>query len=548
MPAMALNKQLLPIEHGEPRRLQLPAKRSKAAVDLDQRVEVTIVVRSRGSENEWRELVATVTSGLPGQRRYLTRAQFLRKWGASHEDLEAIRKFATALRLKIVSVDAFRRCVVLSGTLRQFSRIFDVVLFAVKHPDGMFRSHRGTPRLPRSIHSLVECVIGLDNIPAVRPHAPAAIKKWSGMNRQALLETYAIPPDLQGKGQCVAIIEFGGGFEQTDLTAYFAQFGLAPPQVLTRSIGGVKNNPAPQSMIRTFLAKDKTGVNSTQVLWTIETMTDLEMVGTIAPKASILLVQAPNDDQGEYHAVTSVIADAENDPSALSCSWGGPEWHHTPSLMRTLDRWFQVAAVLGITVCCATGDQGQAVTLDEPEKLTAQFPASSPYALACGGTTLRPKARIEVAWNQWMGGVHMEGGGGFSDFFPVPTWQCAAKITAGDWIPTGFKSGKGRAIPDVAAKADMAQGYCIIIGGEGMPFGGTSAATPLWAAVVVLLNEGLQARVGSLHELLYDGSLSAGVRDIVAGNTGAFKACKGWDPCTGWGSPRAKALLLALRG
>lgn len=551
---MTRKEQRLPIQHGQPRTLQSPAKRSKAAPDLSKQVDVTFVLRSRGSEDEWRELVAKLTSGPPAERRYLTHAEFARKWGASPGDIQAVKKFAAAQRLKVVSADPFRRCVVVKGSLRQLSRAFSVDFFAVDHPQGTFHSHDKAPQIPQSIHPLVESVLGLDAVPAAVPHTDAPVQ-WSGMDRRALLEAYAVPPRLTGKGQCVAIIELGGGYDKRDLVAYFKQFELPPPPVSRRGIDGVKNDPAPPAMMHQFMldatpqkaAKDPR-INMAQVQWTIETMTDIDMVGTIAPEVSILVVQAPNTDPGQFHAVTAVIADRKNAPSALSISWGAPEQHQTSSLMRVLDRWFQAAAVLGITVCCSSGDMGAAPITSKSGKqtLTAQFPASSPSVLACGGTTLHPKRRIEVAWDQTMNGVHMASGGGFSNVFPLPKWQQDAGIDPQNWIPADTGSGKGRAVPDVAARANMQDGYCVIVGGEGVPCGGTSASAPLWAAVVAILNEQLKTRVGSLHAPLYDGSLSKGIRDITAGNTGAFKACKGWDACTGWGSPRVEALVALL--
>src|SRR4051812_31688952 len=176
----------LPVADGDAPRLPALARRSRAAIDLSGQTEVTLVVRSKGSDEEWRPLVERLTRGLPGERRYLTRAEFARKWAASPEDVEAVRRFAIAQRLKGVSSDPFRRCVGVPGSLRQLSRAFPVEFFAVDHPLGRFRFHRGAPAVPESIQPLIECVLGLDDLPAASPHAaPAA--KGGGMNRQALL-------------------------------------------------------------------------------------------------------------------------------------------------------------------------------------------------------------------------------------------------------------------------------------------------------------------------------------------------------------------------
>src|SRR5262245_10983403 len=142
----------LPNAPGEPRKLPPGARRSTASVDLSEHAEVTLVVRLSRSDDEWYELIAKLTSGLPGERRYLSRAEVLRKWSASPEAMETVRKYATAQRLKVVSSDPLRRCVVVSGSLQQLGRAFDIHFYAVDHPLGRFRSHDGIPR----IHPLVE--------------------------------------------------------------------------------------------------------------------------------------------------------------------------------------------------------------------------------------------------------------------------------------------------------------------------------------------------------------------------------------------------------
>jgi kumamolisin len=552
------NERRLPIEHGEPRKLLLPARRSRKPIDLSQNAEVTLVLRSRGPEEEWQALVAELTNGLPRNRRYLTRAELARKWGTSPEDIDAVRKFVAAQRLEVVMADDARRCVVVSGTLERLERAFEVEFIAVDHPLGTFRSYRNTPNVPETIHPRLECILGLDDLPVARTHAVPAAKGRS-LDRQALLRAYSVPPRLRGKGQCVAVIELGGGFRPSDLKAFFGQFGLAPPRLRTRGVLGAKNHPAPPAMIREFFGSLASSPNSrpplnqsdtTWVAWTYETTADLEMLGAIAPEVSILLVQSFDNAQGKYHAVTSVVMDAKNAPSALSCSWGDMEQALSPSFMRAVDRWFQAAAVLGMTVCCSSGDAGDG-TLD-PEapqnRFTVQFPASSPNVLACGGTTLNMKTGAETTWNQKKWTQHMASGGGFSGVFPMPQFQQAAGIDASDWIPKGVPSGNGRALPDVAGKANLEQNCSSLCAGIDIPMGGTSAAAPLWAAIVAIVNEGLNTRVGSLNALLYDGSLSEGLRDIVTGNSGVFRACKGWDACTGWGSPKAETLLRLLRG
>lgn len=562
---MATPERRLRIRHSAPRRLPAGAKRGAAIAGSSKRAEVTIVVRSRGTAAEWRKLVEERTTGTPGQRRYLTRSEFARSWGASPQDLAAVKKFANAHGLKVISTDAFRRCVVVSGTLRQLSRALAVDFFAVQYLAGTFRSYRGAPTVPAPLHEIIEHILGLDDLPSAKRHVIGIPRPGAPeMDRKELLRAYDIPRHLRGKGQCVAIIELAGGFHRRDCNQFCSGLDLPRPRIHARTVAGAKNAPAPAAQIRRYVDALRTAhmkpcaptsitgdpAVDASVEWTIETTMDISMVSVIAPEASILLVQTTNTDQGQYHAVTSVIADRKHAPSVLSCSWGASESAQTKALMRSLDWWFQAAAVMGITVCVSSGDDGDGTMCAPPgrENLTVSFPASNPHVLAVGGTTLETKTQEEIAWAQTLSfGPQMAGGGGFSREFALPSWQQRASIDPARWLAKGVSSGTGRAIPDVAAKADLDQAFCVIAGGVDVASGGTSAATPLWAALIALLNEGLSANVGSLHTLLYDGTLLPAIRDVVRGSTGHFRARKGWDPCTGWGTPMGEKLLQLLR-
>jgi kumamolisin len=117
----------------------------------------------------------------------------------------------------------------------------------------------------------------------------------------------------------------------------------------------------------------------------------------------------------------------------------------------------------------------------------------------------------------------------------------------------------GRGLPDVAADSAQESGYRVLVDGQWypdpaatpdplLPIGGTSAAAPLWAALVARLNQALGLRLGFLNPMLYKiGSPSAAFRDVALGNNGDYKTAPGWDPCTGLGTPDGQALLDALR-
>jgi kumamolisin len=214
------------------------------------------------------------------------------------------------------------------------------------------------------------------------------------------------------------------------------------------------------------------------------------------------------------------------------------------------------AAALGITVCVAAGDNGSGDAVDDGEP-HVDFPASSPHALACGGTKLIANGATgvissEVVWNETAANEGA-GGGGVSDVYALPSWQADAGVPAragGSGSGSGSGSG-GRGVPDVAGNADPVTGYQIYSGGKAQVVGGTSAVAPLWAALVSRLAQATGQRFGLIQTLLYagvtPGTAVPGFRDTTSGNNGAYTAGPGWDACSGLGSPDGTALLTRLQ-
>ena len=218
-----------------------------------------------------------------------------------------------------------------------------------------------------------------------------------------------------------------------------------------------------------------------------------------------------------------------------------------PQAMQQYDQAFQDAAAVGVTVCVATGDAGSSDGVDDG-LAHVDFPASSPNALACGGTTLNTNAAgsaitSEVVWNDTADGGGATGGG-ISDQFALPSYQDNAGVPPS--VNAGARVGRG--VPDVAANADPNTGYEVRVDGSSVVVGGTSAVAPLWAGLVALLNQSLGKPVGFLNPNLYGSIAQDGVfRDITSGNNGAYSAGPGWDACTGWGVADGTKLLAALK-
>jgi kumamolisin len=201
----------------------------------------------------------------------------------------------------------------------------------------------------------------------------------------------------------------------------------------------------------------------------------------------------------------------------------------------------QDAAAMGVTVTVAAGDDG-ATDASPDNSLQVDFPAASPYVLSCGGTKLEAAGTSisgEEVWNE-LASDSGATGGGVSRVFSIPAWQKASGVPAQP--NTDFP---GRGVPDVAGDADPLTGYVTRVDGQDGVIGGTSAVAPLWAGLIALLNQQLGRRLGFVNPLLYQKGGSA-FHDIVKGNNGHYDADKGWDACTGLGSPNGAALAKAL--
>jgi kumamolisin len=216
--------------------------------------------------------------------------------------------------------------------------------------------------------------------------------------------------------------------------------------------------------------------------------------------------------------------------------------------MQAMDQAFQAAAALGVTVCCAAGDNGSGDGVITDQLAHVDFPASSPYVLGCGGTRLETannQVTSEVVWND---GPNSATGGGVSDFFTLPTWQ------ANVGVPPSANPDHhvGRGVPDVAGDADPQTGYNVYVDGQSLVFGGTSAVAPLWAGLIALMNQQRGQPVGYLNPKLYQnyqGLMQAkALHDVTSGDNGAYSAGQGWDACSGVGTPDGAKLRAALSG
>ena len=513
-------------------RVEIPGSARKAdpqhervgEVDRDKPIEVTVYLRRSGSL-DW---VDQEARRVPSERRTMTRDELADATGASDDDIAAVRSFGREYGLEVTSVEKGRRAVSLRGTVQSVAEAFGAQgLQLFEHPtEGKYRGRSGPLTVPSELGDVITGVFGIDERPQARAHlrrsAAAAAQSYTPPEVAA---AYSFPSSVNGSGQTAAILELGGGFSQTDLDTYFRGVGLTPPSVTAVSVDGGTNSPGTDT--------DADG----------EVMLDIEVLGSVAPGAKIVVYFAPNTDQGFIDALSTAVHDATNKPSVVSISWGGPEDSWTQQARTQMEQILTEGAAAGVTVTVASGDSGSTDGVTDG-KQHVDFPACAPHALGCGGTTLNianGQIASEIVWNELPN--HGAGGGGISIEFAVPSYQSGIKM------PNNVDTGKpGRGVPDVAGDADPETGYSVLVDGSQQTIGGTSAVAPLWAGLIVLLNASLGKPVGFLQPQIYAASAASGFHDITQGNNVGYTAGPGWDACTGNGSPDGAALLTALGG
>ncbi len=505
-------------------------------VDADESAVITLVLRPRPDTLvPYPEDIGRL---VPRLRSHLSREQLADLRGAHPDDLEAVRAWAVQTGVELVGAAPERRTAEIRGRLERLGEIFAVELRRSVGAGGEQRAASGVPRVPQELTEIVVAVLGLDTLPVastqfrplplpqpVRTLAEAAPLSYLPTQ---VAELYQFPPGTSGVGECIGLIELGGGYVTSDVSTYFSGLGVPTPELVAVPVAGGANIPT----------GEPDGPDG-------EVMLDIELSGAMAPGVRLAIYFAPNTDQGFLAAINAALHDATNRPSAISISWGGPEANWPAATMTAFDQVFQDAALVGVAVCVAAGDNGSSDGLTDGGA-HVDFPASSPHVLACGGTRLTSQegvVKAEVTWNDGpQGGAT---GGGVSAVFALPSWQDLSHVPPS--VDPGHRTGRG--VPDVSGDADPETGYQVLVDGQQAVFGGTSAVAPLWAALLVRCAQATGHSPGYLNPLLYQTLHSEDVtRDITQGNNGAYDAGPGWDPCTGWGSPHGANLVAGLRG
>ncbi len=481
----------------------------------------------------------------PVAGKSISRAELTKKYGAESGDLDAVAKAFNSLGLTVISKNAVARSVTLAGAASKMERAFGVNLLKVKHNDIIYRGRIGEIQIPAELAKIVTGVFGLDTRPMIKRRKPIQSQAVHALPPpdqrpwflpQELADAYDFP-DGDGSGQKVGILEFGGKYIPQDLHAFlkFTGQGSAAPEVIVKHglplTSQQQNDP------------DSIG----------ETMLDIEVLAGLCPKATISVYFSQWSERGWVENLDAVLSDGDA-PSVLSVSYGLAEGESiwTQQAIDHVNDTLKELANAGTTVCVSTGDDGSDDQVNDGGAHVS-FPASSPYVMAVGGTSLDRTSGEEIVWFEGDGVRRDQGGstgGGVSEMNKKPSWQ-TVDIPSVDPSANG-----GRIIPDVAADAAGSTGYFTVSQGTPGVVGGTSAATPLWAGLLVRVMQSGK-NVGFLPPRLYRHTSttsgkplgSVACRDITSGSNtsgssaAGYSAKPGFDACTGWGSPKGKALL-----
>jgi subtilase family serine protease len=495
----------------------LSAVRTLGAVDAGalsgRRVAVTLVLAPRHPSGLRR---AARTGGL-------TPRGFLARFAPSRASVRVVRRWARRAGLRVRSVSANRLLARVSGTPRAVGRAFGTSLRAFRAGSLRFFAPARPARLPRAVARRTTAVLGLSSLgrvgfgPRVRPAAHARAAQLPGISFPAsygpkdLWTLYDAPASATGAGQHVAVIAEGDVSQpQRDLVTFEQRFGL--PQV-------------PWHQVQVGAAtSDKSGDDE----WDLDTQYSTGLAANASQLDVYVASSLSNED------ILATINRWVTDDASRQASFSAGECEvlaFATGFTAGLDTVLAQAAAQGQTLFVSSGDTGVFCTAivgvnGVPAGLpSVEYPASSPFAIGVGGTTVLGPGPTEIAW--------YAGGGGSSFFEPTPAFQQAVG---------GSFAGVRRGVPDVALDADPLSGYSVIVNGSEETIGGTSASAPAWQGIWARAQSAKRGALGFAAPVIYRTEPGSAYHDIVLGGNPAT-ATPGWDYVTGRGTPDITAFV-----
>lgn len=497
------------------------------------------------NQEELQKLVARIYDPQDSEyyHKYLTSEEFIEHFAPTEEDYNKVITYAKSLGFTIHGLHPNRTLLNVSGKASSIESAFNINLFEYQSPKGRkFYAPNNNPEVPSSIASIIRGVVGLDNHAVWHPfHIKKEATQVSSQSNATpesspsgpgggfapgdILRAYNLTNlSAQGSGQVIALFELAS-YNRSDIDHYTTYFNL-PSANLTNVLvdGGSTSGPD------------------------AEVVLDIELALAVAPASHIYIYEGPNSYTGVLDTYNRIASD--NIAKQVSTSWGLGEDLAGSQFLQAENAIFLQMATQGQSMYAAAGDSG--AYDDYPytgsQRLVVDDPASQPYVVGVGGTSLTVDPNTgnyvsETVWNNGLG--NGAGGGGVSQFWPIPSWQQSV---------SSVYSKTNRNIPDVALDADPYTGYSIYYAGFWSVYGGTSCAAPLWAAFNACVNQALVSAqkpvLGFPNPKLYaignGTSYTTDFHDVTSGNNLYYQAHQSYDNATGWGSFNGANLWAAL--
>jgi subtilase family serine protease len=547
-------------------------------VPASQALDFDIVLNPRDPAGLNALALAVSTPGSPDRGQFLTVSQFAARFGQTPAAIQAADAALRGVGLTAGQAAANGLVIPVSTTIGQAETSLHISFADYKLGSGRVAfANTSAPSLPSAVASLTAAVIGLNNLatPVTSPPKAAAAATTAATTGSAAARPD--PASATGPVACQAAVQEAqstGGWTYPQLAAAYSITGLYQHHYEgsgTR-IALFELDPWSQADISKFKncygvgtsvssvkvdGGDGTGVGEGEAALDIETAIGL------APRSQISVYDAPasNYALSTVDEYTKIFDD--DTAQVVSSSYGLCESvveDLSPGLIASENTLFEQAAAEGMSVFAASGDSGSegCYRATSSDALAVLDPAAQPFVTAVGGTSLTATGTppTERVWNDGVVSGEGAAGGGISSVWTMPAWQSGPGVINGhsSGEPCLAASGDCREVPDVSASADPVHGYIIRWNGEWLPIGGTSAATPLWAAMLADVESSSSPvyRAGLLNPLLYSAAATGHTtfNDITVGNNdytdshgGLYPATTAYDLASGLGSPIATGLL-----
>jgi len=500
------------------------------ATDPHTTIDFTLVLRLPGQAQLTQFLNELTDPAAPNYHHFIDAAAFGDRFGVSRSVLNHASAQLARDGVQVTASYPQRTALDVRATAGTIDRVFHVRLMNWRSQSRkVFHAPLGAATVPSDLSRAVSAIAGLDGTAFVTDDSAAL----QGLTPASARSVYEVDPllgqRLTGQGERIAVVEFAQ-FDQSDLDGFNQQFNLPDVAPHDVAVDGGATDDDPSSVAEANL--------------------DLEVVHEIAPSAEMLDYNAPEATSSGADTFGAVIDQITADGQArlVSDSWGSCEADTPRSDIQRDEQALEAAAARGISVFVAAGDTGAYTcqeAADSNHSLSVSWPSSSPFAVSVGGTSLSVTTTGayagETAWDGTL--EQAGGGGGLSLDYKRPTWQ------VGPGVANQFSTGM-RQLPDVAAAADPWSGWDTYTDGAMTVAGGTSAATPFWAASMALIAEYADrhgnGQLGFVDPMLY--AIAArpqqapAFHDITTGANRYYPASRGWDFATGLGSPEVANL------